>query len=177
MLQQLLEDVLADHASKCGVWDLLDELSDLPSAVSQFIDKFVGVDGSVVNNGFNLHGDVVFGDNLLRRHAEDGGLHIYLNHTLADGVDDVEAWLEDLEIPSKGLVDSYFGCFDLVDRWFAAAADTRRPYLQTTCKGTAALQAGLVASALKVLALEVLEVLLVVVADDLVVGLGHCYII
>lgn len=124
-----------------------------------------------------MHGDVIPGDDLLRRHPEDRGLHIYLNHALADWIDEMKAWLEDLEISTKGLMDSYFGCFYLIDGRFAAAADARRPYLHATREITATLKAGLVAGALELLALEVLKVLLVVLADDLVMGLGHCYII
>lgn len=177
MLQQFLEDVLADDASECRVGDLGDEFSHLGGAVVQFVDQFVGVDGPVVHHSLYLHRNVVLGDHLLRCHPEHRGLHVHLDHALADWVDQVEAGLEDLEIPAEGLVHSDLCGFDLIDGRFAAAADAGRPDLHATREGAAAFEAGLVAGAFEVLALEVLEIVLVVLADHFVMGLRHCYII
>lgn len=177
MLEQFLEDVLADDASERGVGDLGDELPHFGGAVVQFVDQFVGVDGAVVHHCLYLHRDVVLGDHLLRGHPEHRGLHVHLDHALADGVDEVEARLEDLEVPAEGLVHSDLGSFDLVNGRFAAAANAWRPDLQAPGEGTTAFEAGLIAGAFEVLALEVLEIVLVVLADHLVMRLRHCYII
>ena len=176
MLQQFLEDVLSDDAPECGVGDLLDELSDFRCAVVQFVDQFVGIDGSVVHHCLYLHRNVVLGNHLLGRHSEHRGFHVYLDHALADWVDEVEAGLEDLEIPAEGLMDSDLGSFNLVNGGFAAAANAGRPDLQATRERAAAFETGLVACAFEALGLEVLEVFIVVLADDLVMGLRHYFI-
>jgi hypothetical protein len=141
MFEQLLEDVLSHDASECGVGYLLDELSDLLSIVAQFVDQFVGVDGAIVDDSFDLHGDVVLGDYLLRRHSEDIGLHVDLNHIFADGVDEVEPRLQDLHVPAEGLVDSQLGSLDLVDGTVATAAHAGAPDAQTASEHSATLQA------------------------------------
>lgn len=89
----------------------------------------------------------------------------------------MEAGLENLEIPAEGLVDSNLGSFDLINRGFAAAANAGCPDLQAASEGAAAFETGLIACAFEALGLEVLEVFIIVLADDLVMGLRHCYII
>lgn len=108
----------------------------------------------------DLHRYVVLGDDLLGRHVEDGGLHVDLDHVFADGVDEVEAGLEDLDVSAEGLVDADLGGGDLVDGAIAAAANTGTPDPHASREGPAALEAGLVASTFKFLPPEILEVLI-----------------
>ena len=168
MFQQLLEDIFSHDAPECGVGNFLDELPNLLSVVSKFVDKLVGVDGAVVDHCFDLHGDVVLGDHLLRSHSEHRSLHVHLNHVLADRVDQVESWLQDLHISTEGLVHAQSGSGDLVDGALETAADAGAPDVKAAGEGPAALEAGFVAGAFEFFCLEVLEVIAVALLNDLV---------
>lgn len=140
--------------------------------ISQFVDQFVWIDGSVVDDSFDLHGDVVLGDDLLRSHSEHRSLHVDLDDILADRVDQMEAWLQDLHVSAEGLMDAQLGSGDLIDGPLEAATDAGTPDVQTACEVTAALQTGFVAGTFKLFSLEVLKVLVVTLLN-LFVLFGH----
>lgn len=139
VLQKLLKDVLAHDATQGWVGDLLDEFPNLVGIVSQFIDQFVGIDGSVVNHSLDLHRNVVLGYDLLWWHSEYWRLHVDLDDILTDWVDEMETWLQDLHIAAKGLMNAHFSCWDLVDGAVTATANAGTPDAHTPCKGPATL--------------------------------------
>ena len=128
VLKQLLENILSYDRPKRSIGHLLDELSNPLIIISQFIDKFIRTDSSVINSRLNIHSDVIFGDDLLRSQSKDICLHVYLYHIFADRVYDVEPGFDDFEETTKRLVHSHFGSLDLVDRRITAATYTRTPY-------------------------------------------------
>jgi hypothetical protein len=125
-----LENILAYDTSQCGVCYFFDELSNFSCIVSEFIDKFVGVDCTIVNNGLDAHRYIVLSDNLLGSQAKDRSFHIYFYDIFADWIDDVYSWFNNLKVTTKRLMDSYAGCCDLIDRTLTAATYTRTPYTQ-----------------------------------------------
>jgi hypothetical protein len=109
MLEQFLENIFSNHTPKSRVGDLFDKFSNLLRIVAELVDKFVGVNGAVINYSFNLHGHIVLRDDLLGRHPENLSFHVDLDDAFADGVDEVEAGFENSEVAAKGLLDAQLG--------------------------------------------------------------------
>lgn len=66
------------------------------SVISELVNKFVGLNSSVVDNGLDAHADIVLGDDLLGSQLKYIRLHVDQYDVLGPRIDKVEAWLEDL---------------------------------------------------------------------------------
>lgn len=86
----------------------------------------------------------------------------------------MKARTEHLEIATEGLMHADLGSFDLIDGAGAAATDARAPDAETPRHIAAAFEQGLIAGAVELLPLDVLEILLLALVDPLVL-LAHYY--
>jgi len=84
--QQLVEVDLAQHAAQGRLGDLRGR----DQVVLDLHDRLRGVDDAEVRDGVDLHGDVVPGDDLLRRDVQRHGPQVDLHGLVDEGDEDEE---------------------------------------------------------------------------------------
>ncbi len=85
--QQIVQVGLAEGAAQRGLRDLRRRLD----VVRHLRDGVVGVDHAEVDHRVDLDGDVVAGDDLLRRHLMGDGAQVDARHAVDEGNDEEQA--------------------------------------------------------------------------------------
>src|SRR5690242_11108386 len=85
--QELVEGESSHHIPHGGLADLIDGIID----VLDGYDRLLGIDDVIIGHGGDVDGDIVLGDDLLRRDIHGDGAQSDLGHALEYGYEDDEA--------------------------------------------------------------------------------------
>lgn len=85
------------------------------AVIGGFEDGFLGVDDASIDDGVNIDGDVVAGDDLLFRDVHRGGADVDLDHFVDVRNDDAEAWVQGARIATEAEDNAAFVLVDDAD--------------------------------------------------------------